>query len=72
MEPIVTFLGLFGIVGSYIYLAIKGHSFNPLKFIETTKDKITKNVNIKYDFDNERLVNQQMRLKQIKDEISKI
>lgn len=55
MEPITWGLSiLFGIIG-YLYLAIKGESFNPIKYFDYYKSSLTSKVETDNDFDNSEL-----------------
>jgi hypothetical protein len=55
MEPITYFLSVGGIIAAYIYLAVKGDSFNPLKYLSDKKLKIQESVFSEFNFDQNRL-----------------
>jgi hypothetical protein len=55
MEPITYFLGPFGLAVSYIYLAVKGHSFDPREYLTVKENDFRLETYKKFNFDRDRL-----------------
>jgi hypothetical protein len=72
MEPIIYFLGPFGILLSYIYLAVKGHSFDPSLYLAVKEKAFRKDTYKKFNFDSEREEFLAERKKNLKKEISEL
>ena len=54
MEPITYFLGPLGILLSYIYLAVKGQSFDPREYLTVKEQTFRKETYKKFNFDRDR------------------
>lgn len=72
MEPITYFLGPLGILSSYIYLAVKGHSFDPREYLTVKEKEFRQATYKKFNFDNERLDFLIERKKVLEKEISEL
>lgn len=71
MAQFTYILSLIGIIGSYLYFAITGESFDPRKYFEKNKVKLTNKVYSDFKFDNEFLNKQRQRKTELELEISK-
>ena len=55
MEPYTYFITPIGVIASYLYLAIKGESFNPIKYFEYYRNGIQSSVYNKFEFNSSEL-----------------
>jgi hypothetical protein len=69
MAPYTYLLSLLGLTCSYIYLAISGESFSPLRHFELKKIKISEHVYTTFNFDNDYLERQRARKEKLETEI---
>jgi CRISPR/Cas system-associated endoribonuclease Cas2 len=75
MEPITYFLGVFGIIVTYLYPTIYGKDINPKKYFETKESEISSKVFSEFNFDlsrYEELQNDRVTLKKEIEELRKL
>ncbi|MBC8490887.1 MAG: hypothetical protein H8D45_33140 [Bacteroidetes bacterium] len=72
IEPYTYLSSLLGLICSYLYFAISGESFSPLKHFNNKKAKITKRVYSELKFDFEYLEEQRERKTKLESEIDEL
>jgi len=72
MEPFTYLLSLLGIILSYLYLAISGESFSPIRYFEIKKAKIREQIYTSYNFDYKYLESQKKRKEKLEIEIAEL
>ena len=72
MEPITYFLSAIGFIAAYIYSAISGNSFNPIKHFEQKKTEFINKSYKDFNFNSERFENLIVEENELKEEILKL
>jgi hypothetical protein len=72
MEQWVYIVSALGVVIGYLYLAIKGESFDPIKYFKYYKNGVITKVNSEFDFNIGDLELQKSELDKIQEEIGKL
>lgn len=70
MEPITYLFSIISIIAGYLFLAIQGESFNPVKYFELFKKGIKTRTYDEFKFDSEELERQKRQKTNLVNEIN--